>query len=84
MTTEQDNKIGDMVFPVSLIMLADPLLSVCSSYAVRERFISGRTMFARRRMSSDVDSFAFKHCLENTFEDTYSMERALTTGDVWQ
>lgn len=49
MVTEESNKIGDMVLPMSLIMLADPLLSVCSQYAVRERFIRCTTLSTRRR-----------------------------------
>lgn len=49
MVTEESNKIGDMELPMSLIMLADPLLSECSWYAVRERFIRCTTLFNRRR-----------------------------------
>jgi hypothetical protein len=79
MATEEDNKIEDMIFPVSLIMLADPLLSVCSCYAVRERFINGRILFARRRVGPQTRTpFPFRHCLE----DKYFVERALTTRDV--
>ena len=62
---EGGNKIEDMELPMSLTMLADPLVSVCSWYDIRERFFRGTTLSARRECSN-VDSFALRHNIEDT------------------
>jgi hypothetical protein len=77
MAAEEGNKIGDMELPMSLIMLADPLLSACSWYAVRERFMRCTLLFIGRECS-DIDSLTLRHGLE----DTYSLVLS-TTGHGW-
>lgn len=62
MAAEEGNKIGDMELPMSLIMLADPLLSACSWYAVRERFMRCTILFIGRECS-DIDSFTPRQVL---------------------